>query len=118
MKKFRELNKLGFFGFLGFISLVGVYTGKKEFFSFFAFFVFFQYFRVIPDELFKANLGRATTPAFFLTLASLAISMALSMLSNEVSILENGLGISYCIAIISFISVFAYLQYKEKKGLE
>ncbi|MGL6105609.1 DUF3796 domain-containing protein [Romboutsia sp.] len=91
MKKFNEINKLGFFGILGFIGLIGIYTGKKEFYSFFAFFVFFQYLNVIPDELFEENLKKSCIPAFFLTLTSLSISMALGMISNKVSILEKGL---------------------------
>jgi multisubunit Na+/H+ antiporter MnhF subunit len=86
--------------------------------GFFGFFAFFQYFNIITDELFQENLRKAATPAFFLTLISLSISMVLSILSNKVSTVENGLGISSSIAIISFISTVAYLQHKERKGLE
>ncbi|MCC0782267.1 DUF3796 domain-containing protein [Clostridioides sp. ES-S-0108-01] len=119
MKNFKELNKLGFLGFLGFLGIAGIsYTGEIHTISFCAFFVFFRYFNIIPDELFKENLRKAATPAFFLTLTSLSASMVISIVSYKISNIENGLGISFSVAMISFIGIFAYLQHKEGKGLE
>ncbi|MCC0639397.1 MULTISPECIES: DUF3796 domain-containing protein [unclassified Clostridioides] len=119
MKNFKELNKLGFLGFLGFLGLIGIlYNGEIHTISFCAFFVFFRYFNIMPDELFKENLRKAATPAFFLTLTSLSASMVISIISDKTSNIENGLGISFSIAMISFIGIFAYLQHKEGKGLE
>ncbi|MCC0638045.1 MULTISPECIES: DUF3796 domain-containing protein [unclassified Clostridioides] len=118
MKSFRELNKLGFLGFLGFLGLAGIYAGEIRTISFCAFFVFFRYFNIMPDELFRENLRKAAVPAFFFTLSSLSVAMVLSIISDNISTIENGLGISFSISMISFVAVFAYLQYKEGKGLE
>ncbi|RDY27831.1 DUF3796 domain-containing protein [Romboutsia weinsteinii] len=117
-KRIKKLNKLGFLGFLGLIGLIGCFTDHTGFYGFFGFFLFFYYFNVIPDELFKQNLMKATTPAFFLNLITVSISLFISAFTKDISILVGGMAISFGVSILTFSGILAYIEIKESKGLQ
>lgn len=71
-------NILGYLGFLGLLGVLGFITDSKAYFGFFGFLGYFRYFAVIPDELFKANVKNAATPAFFAGIVVFAITVALT----------------------------------------
>lgn len=117
-RRIKKLNKLGFLGFLGLIGLMGLFTDNTGFYGFFGFFSFFYYFNVIPDELFKENLMRATTPAFFLNLITMSILLFISVFMKDISILAGGMAISFGVSILTFSGILAYIEIKESKGLK
>jgi len=86
-------NKLGYFGFMGLIGLLGLITDNPGFYGFFGFFAYFGFFNVIPDELFKLNVQKAATPAFFV-----------------------GLAINFAASIIVFTIILIYRSFNESKG--
>lgn len=117
-KSIKELNKLGFLGFLGLIGLMGFFTDNTGFYGFFGFFSFFYYFNVIPDELFKQNLMKATTPAFFINLITMSIIIFISVSTSNIDLLAGGMAVSFGVSIMVFSGILAYIEIKESKGLK
>lgn len=117
-KRIKKLNKLGFLGFLGLIGLIGFFTDNNGFYGFFGFFSFFYYFNVIPDELFKQNLMRAATPAFFLNLLTVSIILFISVPAKNIDLLAGGMAISFGGSIMIFSGMLAYIEIKENMGLK
>lgn len=108
-------NPLGYLGLLGFIGITGIVTDNKFFLAFFAFFVFFRYFFVIPDELFRQNVRRAATPAYFTGAAIQAVTVALTAFTKDESQLIAGLTLSFSIAMFVFIILLVIAEFKEQR---
>lgn len=60
-------NKLAWLGFLGVLGFAGFF-GNPLSFAFCANFIFFRYVKVVPDELFWANVRICATRGFFIFL--------------------------------------------------
>ena len=95
-------NKLGFLGLLGLFGAVGFFTGSKVYFTLFAFLYFFRYFFVIPDELFKMNIQKSATPAFFTGMAIYALTTALTAFHISTVVFATGLVLGFAIPFLIF----------------
>lgn len=109
-------NKLGFLSLLGFLGIIGIITEDRTYLSFFAFFVFFRYFFVIPDELFRLNVRRAASPAFFTGVAVQAATVAVNAVTKDDSFLIAGLGMSFAVSMFVFIILLVIAEFKEQKN--
>lgn len=109
-------NKLGLLGLLGLLGIVGFFTPNKVYFAFFAFLIFFRYLFVIPDELFKENVRRAATPAFFTGVVIYTITAALTAFSISIPFYVGGLVLGFTASFLVFTAVFVYFEQKESKG--
>jgi hypothetical protein len=109
-------NKLGLLGFLGLLGIVGFFTPNKIYFAFFAFLYFGRYFFVIPDELFKENVKRAATPAFFTGMVIYTITAALTAFSISIKFYVAGLVLGFSASFLVFVALFVYFEQKESRG--
>jgi hypothetical protein len=110
-------NKLAYFGLIGFLGILGIVTDNKYSLAFFAFFVFFRYLAVKPDELFKLNVQRAATPAFFTGVAVQTITLAVTAFTKNSAQLVAGLSLSFSISIFLFIIILVIFEYQEARGI-
>jgi quinol-cytochrome oxidoreductase complex cytochrome b subunit len=109
-------NRLGLLGLLGFLGILGIVTDNRFFLAFFAFLVFFRYFFVIPDELFKQNVQRAATPAFFTGIGVQAITIAVTAFTKDTQQLISGLSLSFSVAMMLFIILLVVAEFKELRN--
>lgn len=109
-------NKLGFLGLLGFAGLLGFTEGNAAFYGFFGFFIYFTYFKVIPDELFQANVGKAASISFFVALVSMAAFLLLTVLLKQALFMAWGLGLSFALSVFTFTVLLTAFELKEKRG--
>ncbi len=107
-------NKLGFLGFLGLLGLLGFFSENKIFFCFFGFLVYFRYFAVIPDELFKENVRKAATPAFFTGVVIYTLTGALTAFSISTTVYVTCLVLGFVVSFFLFTGIFVYYEMKEK----
>lgn len=107
-------NKLGFLGFLGLLGFLGFFTENKTYIFFFTFLIYFRYFKVIPDELFKENVRRAATPAFFTGVAIFVITSGLTAFSISTLYYVTGLVIGFAVSFMVFTIIMASLEIKER----
>lgn len=109
-------NKLGFLGLLGFAGLLGFTEGNAAFYGFFGFFIYFTYFKVIPDELFQANVSKAASISFFVALVSMAAFLLLTVLLKQALFMAWGLGLSFALSVFTFTVLLTAFELKEKRG--
>lgn len=109
-------NPLGYLGIFGFVGIIGIITEYRLFLAFLSFFVFVRYFFVIPDELFRENVRRAATPAFFTGTAVQAASVAVSAFTKDESLLTAGLALSFSISMFVFIILHVIAEFKEQRS--
>ena len=67
----RKINCLGLLSLLSLIALLAQPTNNEGLYGFLGFAYYLRYFFVQPDELFRLNLQKAATAAFFTQLLSL-----------------------------------------------
>lgn len=109
-------NKLAFLSLLGFLGIIGFLTENKFMFAFFAYFVFARYFFVRPDELFKQNVQKAATPAFFTGLAMQALTISVTAFTSDTRQLIIGLSLSFSVPTMLFILILVVREFRELKG--
>lgn len=83
--------------------------------GFFGFFVYFKYFTVIPDELFKDNVKKAATPAFFISVMITAIAIVLTALFKNNLVLSLGLLIGFIVSMIVFTILLMTYEFIESR---
>ena len=109
-------NKLAYLALLGFMGILGIVTDNKYFLGFFGYFVFFRYFFVKPDELFRLNIHKAATPAFFTGVAMQALTLTVTAFTKDITQLVIGLSLSFSISTALFILVLVVYEYRESRG--
>jgi hypothetical protein len=109
-------NKLGYFGALGFVGILGIITDNRYLLAFFAYFVFLRYFFVIPDELFKLNVQKAATPAFFVGIALQVLTIAVTAFTKDITQLVTGLALGFSVSTAVFILILVISEFKEYRG--
>ena len=109
-------NKLGFMGLVGFLGILGIVTDNRAFLAFFAYFVFFRYFGVKPDELFKLNVRRAATPAFFSGLVIQVLTIGASAFIEDMGLFVIGMSLCFIVSVFVFITVLVVLEFKEQRN--
>lgn len=106
-------NFLGYLGFLGLLGVLGFVAHNPAYFGFFGFLGFFRYFTVIPDELFRANIQKAATPAFFAGVALYAITIALTAFNISTLVFVIGLVSGFVVPIIIFTVILVTCESRE-----
>lgn len=106
-------NKLGFLGFLGLLGILGFITHNNTYFWFFALIYYFKYFWIIPDELFKHNIRKAATPAFFVGMIIFFITGALTALHISTLVYVIGLAAASMASILTFTFTLVLCELKE-----
>lgn len=116
MKK-KPINYLGFLSLLSLISILGYTTDNTGFYGFLGFLYYIRYFKVIPDELFKQNLQKASTAAWFSELIFLDPLMFLCHLITESSrAIPTAFGLSFAFSIVVFSAALILFEYREHVG--
>jgi preprotein translocase subunit SecG len=116
-------NKLSNLGFLGVLGLAGFF-GTPLLFSFLGFFVFFVYEKIIPDELFWANVRVSATRGFFTFLIPSCVIVVATVLlqKSEMSpvysflIFQIGFSLAMAASLFMFCVTLEYLERKEKRS--
>lgn len=108
-------NMFGCFGLLGLLGIIGIITDNRAFLGFFGFLVYFRYFNVIPDELFRDNVKKAATPAFFISVLLSSITIFISAAMNQKLILSFGLMIGFIISMLVFTTLLMVYEYAENR---
>ncbi|AEY64521.1 hypothetical protein Clo1100_0232 [Clostridium sp. BNL1100] len=94
---------------------MGFITDNKAFLGFFGFLIYFRYFTIIPDELFKDNVKKAATPAFFISVTVTAMTIVLTAIIKLNLILSMGLIISFIVSMIVFTILLMTYEYIESR---
>lgn len=108
-------NKLGYLGLLGLLGLLGIITDNRAFLGFFGFLIYFRYFTVIPDELFKDNVKKAATYAFFIGIVVMAITIAFTTILKYKTILLIGMLMSFSVSLFVFTILLVTYEFKESR---
>lgn len=108
-------NKFGYFGLLGLLGILGIITDNRAFLGFFGFLVYFKYFAVIPDELFKENIKKAATPAFFISVIVSAATIILTAIIEQNLILSMGLLTGFTVSMLVFTILLMKYEYEESR---
>lgn len=116
MKTFSMKNPLGYLGFLGFLGVLSLIYHHWAYLWFFAFFQFFAYFWVIPDELFRENVKRSATPAFFTSFVLYVLTVALKVFYKSDGVYMACLVISFAASFLVFFILLASYSIRERRG--
>lgn len=95
------------------MGLVGIFTSSKGFLGFFGFLYYTRYFFVIPDELFKANLQKAATPAFFVGIAITSVTIVMRKLTDNKDLVPIGMGIGMAVSLFVFSIILLTFEARE-----
>jgi len=106
-------NKLGFLSLLAVLGILGFISDNRAYLGFWGFLYYVRYFFVIPDELFKTNVQKAATPAFFTGLASSAVTVVLKALLNDGALLAAGMGLGMALSIFVFTVILLVRELRE-----
>jgi len=106
-------NKLGYLSLLAVLGILGIFSDNKAYLGFWGFLYYIRYFFVIPDELFKANVQKAATPAFFTGLASSAVTIVLRALMNNDALLAVGMGLGMALSLFVFSVILIVCELRE-----
>jgi hypothetical protein len=109
-------NPLGYLGFLGLLGIVSFASYNWTYLWFFAFFIFFRFFWVIPDELFRENIKKSATPAFFTGMVIYFITAALTVFHISIAVYVAGLVIGFASSFLVFAILLAPYSYRESRG--
>lgn len=107
-------NPLGYLGFLGLLGILGFLSQHWAYLWFFCFFILFRFFWIIPDELFRENVKRSATPAFFTSLVLYVLTVASRVLFISDAIYMACLVISFAVSFLVFFILLAIYSYREK----
>ncbi|SHH94166.1 Protein of unknown function [Sporobacter termitidis DSM 10068] len=109
-------NPLGYLGFLGLLGILSLVTHHWMYLWFFCFFIFFVFFKVIPDELFRENIKRSATPAFFTSLVLYVLTVAFRPLYNSDAVYMACLIIAFAASFLVFFILLAVYSARERRG--
>lgn len=107
-------NRMSMLGFLGLLGLLGFAAGNPGFYGFFGFFGFFGFAKVLPDEMFRANLDKAARNGFVSGVAIYPIIVSIGAFTKSPALAYSvGFAVSFAVQILVFtISLALY----EKRG--
>ncbi len=103
-------NNMQYLGFLGFLGLLGLFTDNVGFYGFFGAFGFFAYRKVIPDERFKENLGKAATNSFVASILVFALFATLGSLKAITDIYVIGFMLNFGLQMLIFSLSLTYYE--------
>lgn len=103
-------NNMQYLGFLGFLGLLGLLTDNVGFYGFFGFFGFFSYRKVIPDERFKENMGKAAINSFVASIIVFALSTTLGSLTEVADIYVIAFMLNFGLQMLIFSFSLTYYE--------
>lgn len=105
-------SRLRYLGFLGFLGLLGLVTSNSGFVGFFGFFGFFAYWRLVDDERFQINTGRAARNAFVSALVVYPAVVVYGAFVPEVVLQAYAIGFAllFAMQILIFSLSLAYYE--------
>ena len=113
----RKINCLGLLSLLSLIALLAQPTNNEGLYGFLGFAYYLRYFIVQPDELFRLNLQKAATAAFFTQLLSLVPLMFFcASLYGGTAAVRTSFGLSFALGILSFTAALLFLELREQRG--
>lgn len=113
----RKINCLGLLSLLSLIALLAQPTNNEGLYGFLGFAYYLRYFFVQPDELFRLNLQKAATDAFFTQLLSLVPLMFFcASLYGGTAAVRTSFGLSFALGILSFTAALLFLELREQRG--
>jgi hypothetical protein len=107
-------NKLSLMGFLGLLGLLGLVVDNPGFYGFFGFFGFFGFSKVMPDEMFRANLDKAARNGFLSSVVIFPIVVSTGALTENIALAYSvGFAVNFAVQMFVFgVSLTLY----EKRG--
>jgi hypothetical protein len=116
-------NKLSYLGFLGLLGFAGFFTTPFVF-AFFASFIFFQYIKVVPDELFWANVRICATrgffifliPSHFIIVITLLLAASENLYSYAPTFAIGGFALTLAASDFVFCASLGRLEAKERRS--
>ena len=112
----KRKNKFGYLSLLGLLGLLGFFTDHHLLFMFFGYFGYAYYFNVIPDEMFKEHLLKASAISFFIVLILMAITIILVSITRNMEIVNWGLFLIFITGNVSFALIHAIYEIREANG--
>ena len=109
-------NKFGYLSLLGLLSFLGFVTDHNLLFLFFGYFGYAYYFNVIPDEMFKEHLLKASAISFFILLFTMMITIILVTITRNMEFAHWGLFLGFIIGNLTFAFIHAIYEIKESNG--
>ncbi len=109
-------NKFGFLSLLGLLGFFGLFTDHNLLFLFFGYFGYAYYFNVIPDEMFKEHLLKASSISFLVMFLLMVSIIILVSITRNMDLVYFGFFISFIIGNIVFTVVQAIYEIKESNG--
>jgi len=108
-------NRISLLGLFGFLGLLGLPTQNPGFYGFFGFFGFFGFAKILPDEMFRLNVNKASRNAFFTGLMLYPMVVVVGALTSIPLIYAFGFALNFAIQILVFsISLSVYEKTGEK----
>jgi len=102
-------NKISLLGLFGFLGLLGLTTQNPGFYGFFGFFGFFGFAKVLPDEMFRLNVNKASRNAFFTGLVLYPAVVVIGAFTSISAAYAFGFAINFAVQILVFsISLSIY----------
>jgi hypothetical protein len=95
------------------LGFLGLFTAQRGYLGFFGFLYYIRYFFVIPDELFRENVQKAATPAFFIGLTACAAAIGARTLLNDPGLTLMGFGIAMALSIFVFTVILIRCEIRE-----
>ena len=109
-------NKFGLLGFISLLGFIGLFTDERGFLFFFAYIVDFRYFFVTPDEMFMQTMRRASSNAFFVSIAISVISTITICFTRGIeSAFNTGCAFGFVGAFVTFTLLLFYYEWIESK---
>jgi hypothetical protein len=108
-------NPLGYLGFLGLLGSLCFLERHWAYAFFFCLFLFFRFFWVIPDELFRENVRRSATPAYFTGFVLYLATSASRAVSNDDALFQALLVVSFAASFLVFFLRLAFFSYSERR---
>lgn len=112
----RKHNLLGYLSLIGLFGFLGFFTEHNALYIFFGFFGYAYYFKVIPDEMFKEHVRKASAASFFLVLTALTIIIVLTSVTRNMNFVYWGSFSTYILANLSFATIHTIYEIKEHSG--
>lgn len=112
----KKKNKFGYLSLLGLLGFLGFFTDHSLLYLFFGYFGYAYYFNVIPDEMFKEHLLKASAISFLVVLILMVITIILVSITRNMEFAHWGLFLGFIIGNLSFTVLHAIYEIKESIG--
>ncbi len=105
-------SRLRYLGFLGFLGLLSLVTSNGGFAGFFGFFGFFAWAKLVADERFQVNAGRAAMNAFVAAVVAFPCFTVYGAFVPEAAMFTYAVGfaVTFALQLLVFSLSLAYYE--------